>query len=187
MKLLEDIQTPSLILFATVFLLGVEWHDLERRRLVPASFDFGVNERQEHFVVVARNWWADSVELERLRVLDGAHGDRPVQPVQQGHRRPHSERLAAIFTSVFDSHGFWQNSLPSLKTLAISSLLLVESWAAMHASRSTSTSESGLAIPKTFSRVPVSSFSHSLSAIQDKTAQPHNRTVKGILGLTARE
>src|SRR5712692_2747033 len=70
MKPLEDFQTPSLILLAAVFHLGVGRHDLERRRLVPASFDLGVNKRQEHFVVVTWNRRADGVELERLRVLN---------------------------------------------------------------------------------------------------------------------
>src|SRR4051794_21001076 len=68
----EDFQTASLILLASVSLLGVGRHDLERRCLVPTPFHLGVHERQEHFVVVARNWRADDVELERLRVLNRA-------------------------------------------------------------------------------------------------------------------
>src|ERR1700722_15954427 len=56
MKPLEDFQAPSLILPAAVFLLGVGRLELERRRLIPASFDFGGNERQKHLVIVAQHW-----------------------------------------------------------------------------------------------------------------------------------
>src|SRR5262249_40312422 len=54
-KPLEDFQTTSLIFFAAVFLLGIGRLDLERRRLVPASFDFGVNEGQKYGMIVAGN------------------------------------------------------------------------------------------------------------------------------------
>jgi hypothetical protein len=70
MKPLENLQAASLILLAAVFLSGVGRRDGERRRFIPASFDFGVHERQKYLVVIVRNWRADDVELERLRVLN---------------------------------------------------------------------------------------------------------------------
>src|ERR1700682_468071 len=53
MKPLEDFKTPSLIFFAAVFLFMIGRLDLKRRRLIPASFYFGVNERQKHLMAVA--------------------------------------------------------------------------------------------------------------------------------------
>src|SRR5579883_2187533 len=105
MKPPQDFQAPSLIPFAAVCLLGVGWHDLEGRRLVPAAFDFGVHEHQENLVVVTRNRRANDVELEWLRVLNRANGTRSAKPVLQRHRRPFGKRPAAIFTGVFNAHG----------------------------------------------------------------------------------
>src|SRR5260370_42218931 len=87
MKPLEDFQTASLILLAAVFLLGVGRHGLERRRLVPASFDLGINKRQEHFVIVSWNRRADNVELQRLRVFNWTGRVGPAKSVQEAHRR----------------------------------------------------------------------------------------------------
>jgi hypothetical protein len=41
----EDFQAARPILTAAMFLIGVGGHNLDRRRLVPAAFDIGVNER----------------------------------------------------------------------------------------------------------------------------------------------
>jgi hypothetical protein len=63
-----------LIFLATVFLLGIGRLDGKRWCLVPATFDFGTNEREEHLVVVGGDSRADNVELERLRVFNRTGG-----------------------------------------------------------------------------------------------------------------
>ena len=68
MKPLEDFQAPSLIFPTAVFLGGVGRYKDKGRRLVPASFDFGVNQGEKQGVVVTGNRRTDDVELERLRI-----------------------------------------------------------------------------------------------------------------------